>query len=213
MTESQRDQSGAVEAPVPETRRPLETAKECRIKIANLDSTLAGIHQRLEQTEKQIYDLERSYLEDTRPYGNVIQGWDVYLDMKGKSMPGKKRPLRVRQDADAAGGGGSEEAGEGAAKRSRGVALEERLFSLGSVTSPATRGLAKVEGKVRGVKQADAGAGGSRGAKDRRSPKKTGMKGGNKSTKKLEKDMKKVEKTERVEKTDKGDKESKKRRR
>lgn len=226
MAEAQQEQAGGVEAPVTDTRKPVETAKELRMKVGTLDAALATIHQRLEQTEKQIYDLERSYLEETRLYGNVVHGWDGYLEMKGKCFPGQKRPVRPRQDADAAGGSGSEETGDGAPKRPRGIALEERLFSLGSVTSPATRGLVKAESKVRGaVKQADAGAGGSKSSKDRRSPGKSGNKVGNKGGgKRSDKDAKKAEKLDKLEKPEKvdkverldkekGDKEGKKKRR
>lgn len=31
------------------------------------------------QIEKQIYDLETSYLEETRDFGNVFSGWESYL--------------------------------------------------------------------------------------------------------------------------------------
>lgn len=33
----------------------------------------------LKQIEKQVYDLEESYLVETGPYGNVLKGWDKYL--------------------------------------------------------------------------------------------------------------------------------------
>ncbi len=58
--------------------------------------------------EKQIYDLESTYLEDSRDFGNIFQGWGQYLSQD------KTRPKK-------------------------GVQNEERLFSLSSVTSPASR--------------------------------------------------------------------------
>jgi chromatin modification-related protein EAF6 len=56
----------------------------------------------------QIYDLETTYLEETKEFGNIFTGWDSYL--------------------------GSEKI-----KQRKNVLLEDRLFSLSSVTSPASR--------------------------------------------------------------------------
>lgn len=64
--------------------RPSETPKDLKKRVRGLDKSLTSVHERLVQTEKQIFDLERSYLEETRLYGNVLQGWDAYLDTKGK---------------------------------------------------------------------------------------------------------------------------------
>lgn len=68
--------------------RPSETPKDLKKRVRGLDKSLTSVHERLVQTEKQIFDLERSYLEETRLYGNVLQGWDAYLDTKGE---GKRR--------------------------------------------------------------------------------------------------------------------------
>jgi hypothetical protein len=62
----------------------------------------------LAHIEKQIYDLESTYLEDTQTFGNIFVGWNKYF-LNDKS---KKR--------------------KGAA-----VANHERLFSLSSASSPA----------------------------------------------------------------------------
>lgn len=64
--------------------RPSETPKDLKKRVRGLDKSLTSVHERLVQTERQIFDLERSYLEETRLYGNVLQGWDAYLDTKGK---------------------------------------------------------------------------------------------------------------------------------
>ncbi|CAM9906162.1 unnamed protein product, partial [Ectocarpus sp. 8 AP-2014] len=53
--------------------------KDLKKRVRGLDKSLTSVHERLVQTEKQIFDLERSYLEETRLYGNVLQGWDAYL--------------------------------------------------------------------------------------------------------------------------------------
>lgn len=66
--------------------KPVETAKELKAKFRLLEKGLANTYDRLAMTEKQIFDLERSYLEETRLYGNVLSGWDKYLDDKSKGI-------------------------------------------------------------------------------------------------------------------------------
>ncbi|CBJ31764.1 conserved unknown protein [Ectocarpus siliculosus] len=143
--------------------RPSETPKDLKKRVRGLDKSLTSVHERLVQTEKQIFDLERSYLEETRLYGNVLQGWDAYLDTKGKGVADGGKGEAA---AGGRGGGNKREAasegeeGEGANKRAKGVELEERLFSLGSVTSPAAKGLQKLEDARR---RAGSGSGGGSG--------------------------------------------------
>mmetsp|Transcript_86753 Transcript_86753/g.169749 ORF Transcript_86753/g.169749 Transcript_86753/m.169749 type:complete len:109 (+) Transcript_86753:87-413(+) len=66
------------------------------------------LRQELSQIEKQIYDLETTYLEETKEFGNIFTGWDAYLGAE---------KVKLRKI----------------------VLLEDRLFSLSSVTSPASR--------------------------------------------------------------------------
>eukprot|EP00752_Nemacystus_decipiens_P014626 g13024.t1 len=141
--------------------RPMETPKDLKKRVRGLDKSLTSVHERLVQTERQIFDLERSYLEETRLYGNVLQGWDAYLDTKGKgSKEGKGGAGRgAKREASDDG-----EEGEGASKRTKGVELEERLFSLGSVTSPATKSLQKLEEAKRKAAAGGGGASGGAGA-------------------------------------------------
>lgn len=56
----------------------------------------------------QIYDLESTYLDETKDLGNIFTGWENYTS---------KDKVKVRKS----------------------IANEERLFSLSSVTSPASR--------------------------------------------------------------------------
>jgi hypothetical protein len=44
--------------------------------------------------EKQIYDLETTYLEDTRNIGNIFIGWDSYLSAERL----KKRKIIVNEE-------------------------------------------------------------------------------------------------------------------
>ena len=82
------------------TLRPAETPKDLKKRVNALNKSLASVHDRLIQTEKQIFDLERSYLEETRLYGNVLQGWDAYLESKGKGKGGDSLGIkRARKDA------------------------------------------------------------------------------------------------------------------
>ena len=96
--------------------RPTETPKDLKKRVRGLDKSLTNVHERLVQTEKQIFDLERSYLEETRLYGNVLQGWDAYLDIKGKGtgdniLRGGKRGSKRAAPADDA-EDGEDEIGE-----------------------------------------------------------------------------------------------------
>ena len=65
--------------------------------------------------EKQIYDLESTYLEETRSFGNVFVGWDGYFN------PNQTRDQTTR------------------GKNKKTITNEERFFSLSSMTSPASK--------------------------------------------------------------------------
>ncbi|XP_024522816.1 chromatin modification-related protein eaf6-like [Selaginella moellendorffii] len=66
--------------------------------------------EELRNVEKQVYDLETTYLHDSSQCGNVLKGFEGFL---------------------------SSAKGAGNMKRPRKFSTEDRLFSLSSVTSPA----------------------------------------------------------------------------
>lgn len=66
------------------------------------------LRQELALLEKQIFDLETTYLDETREFGNIFTGWKAYLS--ADKVKSKKQ-----------------------------ITLEERLFSLSSISSPASR--------------------------------------------------------------------------
>ncbi|KAL4337075.1 hypothetical protein AHAS_Ahas12G0073900 [Arachis hypogaea] len=83
--------------------------------LASLLSRRAKLHEDLRSIEKQVYDMETSYLQDPGQCGNVLKGFEGFLSSS------KNTALL---------------------KRSRKFQPEDRLFSLSSVTSPAAEDLA-----------------------------------------------------------------------
>jgi chromatin modification-related protein EAF6 len=58
-----------------------------------MSSTLATLQQRkerldeeLKQVEKQVYDLETAYLNDSSTHGNVLKGFEGFLSQTKKSL-------------------------------------------------------------------------------------------------------------------------------
>jgi hypothetical protein len=98
----------------------------------------------LQQTEKQLYDLETAYLsnEHGATNGSILKGFEVALSQN-------------KTHAQVAGGGGGGNEGGGGTKKKTGSAAhkntkpEERLFSLSSKTSPVQAEVAKENEAVR----------------------------------------------------------------
>ena len=80
-----------------------------------MSSTLAALQQRkdrldeeLKQVEKQVYDLETTYLNDSSQYGNVLKGFESVLSQTKNTSQKKARNFKA----------------------------EDRRFSLSSTSSP-----------------------------------------------------------------------------
>ncbi len=68
-------------------------AEEVEMRMVELADKHAVNLVELKQIEKQIYDLEGGYLEDTSAYGNIFSGFDRYLESRavlGDGKPGIK---------------------------------------------------------------------------------------------------------------------------
>ena len=52
------------------------------------------LKKELATIEKQIFDLETIYLEETRDFGNIFTGWDAYLSVE------KVKPKKVIYNDD-----------------------------------------------------------------------------------------------------------------
>mmetsp|Transcript_16975 Transcript_16975/g.19291 ORF Transcript_16975/g.19291 Transcript_16975/m.19291 type:complete len:136 (+) Transcript_16975:187-594(+) len=91
--------------------------------MENIRKMKAEVAYSLQQVEQQLYEFEQKYLESTGGYGNIVKGWDGYIDSKPKN--------NMQQ-----------------AKRERRIKASERIFSITSATSPVPQAeLEKDEGQ------------------------------------------------------------------
>ncbi|VFR01526.1 unnamed protein product [Cuscuta campestris] len=81
------------------------------------------LQDELRKVEKQVYELETSYLQESGTFGNALRGFEGFLSSSNKNSN---------------------------LKRSRKFQLEDGLFSLSSVTSTAAEelGLRREDGKL-----------------------------------------------------------------
>ena len=108
------------------------------LDITKLQEKKQALEEELARTEKQIYDLEADFLQETLKEGNILRGWEGYLGTQSSS--GAIRRINRFREAD-------------------------RMFSGSSVTSGATTasfGPAKAAGASGG------GGGGAKMKKRRR---------------------------------------------
>ncbi|PIN14757.1 hypothetical protein CDL12_12613 [Handroanthus impetiginosus] len=103
--------------------------------LSSLLSKREKLQKELRSVEKQVYELETSYLQETTTFGNALKGFEGFLSSS-------KNTANL--------------------KRSRKFQPEDRVFSLSSVTSPAVGelGVGKEDGKSDMVQGRARGAGG-----------------------------------------------------
>lgn len=91
-----------------------KTSNNPKAMLTSLMSKKQKLQEELRTIEKQVYELETSYLQESSNFGNVWKGFEGFLSSSKNSTN---------------------------LKRSRKFQLEDRLFSLSSVTSPAAEEL------------------------------------------------------------------------
>ena len=119
-----------------------------------MSSTLAALQQRkdrldeeLKQVEKQVYDLETTYLNDSSQYGNVLKGFESVLSQTKNTSQKKARNFKA----------------------------EDRMFSLSSTSSPVVDEIAAEKQEEKTVTtQSGRKAGGGGGVPVRRDGRENG---------------------------------------
>ncbi|CAI0558871.1 unnamed protein product [Linum tenue] len=91
--------------------------------LSSLVAKREKLQEELRTIEKQVYEYETSYLQDSSHFGNMLKGFEGFLSSSKNSSN---------------------------LKRSRKLQAEDRLFSLSSVTSPAAEelGIGRDDGRI-----------------------------------------------------------------
>jgi len=82
--------------------------------IREIQDRRTQVYRRLAQLQQQIYKLEDQYLEASQTRGNVVRGWEGFLDFKQR-------------------GGGSSGS---SSKKEKKLRASERIFSFSSMSAP-----------------------------------------------------------------------------
>ncbi|XP_038713198.1 chromatin modification-related protein MEAF6-like isoform X4 [Tripterygium wilfordii] len=115
----------------------LRASSNPSVLLSSLLSKRTKLQDELRSIEKQVYDMETSYLQDPSQYGNVLKGFEGFLSSsKNTALYGvamKTLHILLFHLINL--------------KRSRKFQPEDRLFSLSSVTSPAELAAGRDDGR------------------------------------------------------------------
>uniref|UniRef100_K3YWF4 Chromatin modification-related protein MEAF6 n=1 Tax=Setaria italica TaxID=4555 RepID=K3YWF4_SETIT len=104
--------SGAHKAASGSAPSPAQPAPNPTAMLSVLMSKRAKLQEELRSIERQVYDMETTYLQESNQFGSVLKGFESFLSSSKNTSN---------------------------LKRSRKFQADERLFSLSSVTSPAVQ--------------------------------------------------------------------------
>ena len=105
----------------------------------------------LQQTEKQLYDLETAYLSNEHggSHGSILKGFEVALSQNKMHAQVAAGAGHHREHHHLDGGGGNVTKKKSGSNASKNTKPEDRLFSLSSKTSPVQAEVAKENEQVR----------------------------------------------------------------
>ena len=86
--------------------------------VRELQDRQTQLSRRLAELQQQLFRLEDQYLEATQLRGNVVRGWDSYLDFKPRSLPANASSVL------------------GGQKKDRRLKGGDRLFSFSAMNAP-----------------------------------------------------------------------------
>ncbi|KAJ8438144.1 hypothetical protein Cgig2_033023 [Carnegiea gigantea] len=68
--------------------------------LASLLSKRAKLHEELRSIEKQVFDMETTYLQDPSQCGNVLKGYDGFLSTSKSTTLYSRETLKIRRLAE-----------------------------------------------------------------------------------------------------------------
>jgi chromatin modification-related protein EAF6 len=74
----------------------IKTPEAAREELGKLLEEKSNLETKLKSLEKQIFQLEGSYLTETKHLGNILTGWDSYLSSRSGAL---RRPMKFK-DSD-----------------------------------------------------------------------------------------------------------------
>ena len=88
--------------------------------VREIQDRQTQLSRRLAQLQQQLYKFEDQYLEATQIRGNVVRGWEGFLDFKPRSMHANVSLSNAK-------------------KENRKLRASDRIFSFSSISAPIPR--------------------------------------------------------------------------